>query len=549
MSEFGAPGFGPGFYAPGMAGGGGGGGGGGGDVTAASNLAVGAIVIGADGVKGVESSGVFIDASDNVSGALTIQADTIIAGEESATTGTVSFKIAGGTGGVTVQAPDLLGSGSYNLVWPTTAGDGGQSLLSGGIGGQMTWGSPPTSFDATVGATGADYTTISAALAASKTSLLAIDNVTETSACAVPAEGLAIFIMKGVNVDMGANQFTFAGAYPITIDGQDPSSRLTFAFTAAPNTDLIEGNTLSVVSLSNLTIDNNSTQSGCRPFDSGVIADLENIWYEPPNVATCGIYLNDVLSRATDIWITAPGTTATDVLRVDSGIVRNLRLSGAFTNSNDAVTIGSEGVLDGVNNNGNVKIATSNDAKLSNVFQGGGTLNLDVDGDNAQISNVYISAGTTTITSGQDTNKFVNCELATLVMTGGNRNQFDNCEIGAAFTLAGALGTQFCNVVFGSTVQVSTGGYNQFSNCRVASSLTIDSGAVRNMFTGCSVVGAVSISDQTMMTGCKVGADAGGGANTITIAAGTGTSIVGCLTDAAISDSGTTTTLVGNTVY
>lgn len=413
-------------------------------------------------------------------------------------------------------------------------------------------GGASSSFDATVGATGADYTTIELALAATKSRLLVIDDVTTAGACAVPSTGLYIYIEKGKNVNMGANQFTFAGNYNLTIEGQEnDSSKITFAFTAATNTELIDtgANTSSVVTLRNLTIDNNSTQSGCTVILNTSIHVVENIWYEPPNVANCGFYFNNAQSRGQNIWVATPGTTATDVVRVDAGIVRNLRLSGAFTNSNDVVTVGGDqAMIDGVSNSGNVKIAVTG-GKLMNVMQGGGTFNIDVDGnDQAQFSNVFLSTGTVTISGSADKNRFVNCEIPTLTLTATNvENQFNNCEITAALTVNDNR-SQFSNSLFSGAVTI-VGDYNTFSNCRLASTLTVNSGAVRNIFTGCNVVGGVTINDQTIMIGCKVGADAGGGAATITVSAGTDTVLTGNITDAAISDSGTTTQMSNNVIY
>lgn len=403
-------------------------------------------------------------------------------------------------------------------------------------------------FDATVGATGADYTTISGALAASKTRLLVIDDVTETAACAVPSTGLYIYILKGKNLNMGANQFTFAAGYNLSIEGQDRTSEITWAFTAAINTYLINSsNVASVVTLRNLTLDNNSTQSGCfvvYPGNNRLF--IYNVLFEPPNVAQNGIYLG-IGSRADSVTVTSPGTTLTAAIYVAGGTATNIVMSGAFSNSSDVVTVsGDNSILNGIQSDGNLKIAVAR-GKLLNVAQTGGTLNLDIDADNGYFEGLMITVGTVAPGTSNDL-RFVNCELAEFTFGAGNRLQFTNCEIGGATTVT-SLTSAFSNCLLTGAMTISSGDYNTFTGCRFASTLTISSGAVRNLFSNCNVVGGVTISDQTVMTGCKVGADAGGGAATITVSAGTDTVLTGNITDVVISDSGTTTQMSNNVIY
>jgi len=400
--------------------------------------------------------------------------------------------------------------------------------------------------DATVG-TGGQYATISAALAASKSRLLVVGNVTESSACAVPSNGLVIYVNKGVNLDMGANQFTFAGNYNATVIFQAPSSRLTWAFTAATNTRLFAtgANTGSIVTiLGPGTLDNNSTQSGCYVQDVSSIAVYENVWYEPPNVANCGIYLGNSQSRATNIWITAPGTTATDVFRTDAGIGRNIRLSGTFTNANDAVTVGGDaGVIDGITNNGNAKIAISG-GKLLNVAQDGGTLNIDVDSsDQSQIVNLFHTAGTLAIASGSNDNRFVNCEIAAISFGATSAiGQFTNCEIGGTITVASS-GSQFTATAFSGATTFSGDG-NIANGCTFSSTLTISDGSDGNIINGI-FNGNVSITgDQNRISG-RLGTSV-----TCTLNSGAEYNNIDVTIDQAVTDSsGNATNAISELVY
>lgn len=346
--------------------------------------------------------------------------------------------------------------------------------------------SSPSQFDATVGATGADYTTVSAALSASKTRLLIIDDVTESSACAVPSTGLYVAVLKGKNINMGTNQFTFAGNYNLTFSFQDPTAKITWAYTAATNTRLFAtgANTSARVTIYGGTLDNNSTQSGCYVQDVSSVAIYENVSYEPPNVSNCGIYINNALSRITSLNVTSPGTTADNVIRTDAGVFRSVRLTGTFTNSNDTATIGGDAaMIDGITNSGNAKIAI-NGGKLNNCTQEGGTLNLDVDsGDQSQITNLFQTAGTVTIASGSNDNRFVNCDIAGLSFAAvSSVAQFVNCEIAGALTLASS-GSKFSNCDITGAVTVSGDG-NMAYGCTFSSTLSISSGADGNIFDG-----------------------------------------------------------------
>jgi len=89
------------------------------------------------------------------------------------------------------------------------------------------------------------------------------------------------------------------------------------------------------------------------------------------------------------------------------------------------------------------------------------------------------------------------------------------------------------------------------SNSLINGTLTSASGFNQNLISNCNITGAVTITgNDCTMTGCKVGADAGGGAVTITIAeAANRTNVIGCRGDAIISDSGTDTAIVAWQTY
>jgi len=96
-----------------------------------------------------------------------------------------------------------------------------------------------------------------------------------------------------------------------------------------------------------------------------------------------------------------------------------------------------------------------------------------------------------------------------------------------------------------------TGAHNVISNCsgvmEVRTTVTGHHSYINNVIT---TTGMSILSDSCTISNCRAGADAGGGAVTITLASGADNNIViGCRTDAAISDSGTGNVLTSNMVY
>lgn len=92
---------------------------------------------------------------------------------------------------------------------------------------------------------------------------------------------------------------------------------------------------------------------------------------------------------------------------------------------------------------------------------------------------------------------------------------------------------------------------NAISDIVTAGSITFATTAADNSLSGsCFDAGITINGDYNTVNGCRAGAVGGGGAGTITIASGADNNIViGCKTDAAISDSGSGNILTSNQVY
>lgn len=124
-----------------------------------------------------------------------------------------------------------------------------------------------------------------------------------------------------------------------------------------------------------------------------------------------------------------------------------------------------------------------------------------------------------------------------------------NSSLPSNCTLTGNDNT-ISNMKWGGTLTI-TGDRNLLTNNDVVSTLTIGSGSDLNQISNSKIIGAVSVTgNNTIITGCRVGADAGGGTATITFNSGA----TGCVAssnqvDADISDSGTSTQLMNNYTY
>lgn len=108
---------------------------------------------------------------------------------------------------ITLQAPMALPIG-YTLTFPFDTGGSGQFLQTNGSG-TLTWADAGGAgeFDATVGTSGADYTTITSAISAGARTIKIITNITSSSETWSYTGAVYIFIDDGVNWTLsGTNQ-------------------------------------------------------------------------------------------------------------------------------------------------------------------------------------------------------------------------------------------------------------------------------------------------------------------------------------------------------
>ena len=388
--------------------------------------------------------------------------------------------------------------------------------------------------------TGGDYADVQAMLTALKYKGYLLSNVTEDSVIAPDANGLYLHLNNFI-LTMGDNNIVPSAACNITIEGFGPSSEIDYTSTTEKQLISTGAFTTCVTTLDNFKYDNNSAEADTHLVTSTSEVHITMLTIEPPNLAAVsgspiGIEIANIRSYARDIVVVSGGTSTRNVIQGSEGSLANLHMIGAFsaTITNPTISIGggSTMVVNGVVSTAAFSMLLSAGCAVSNVSKTGGTANIALAGSDIKLSNVNYSTGTSTID-----------------VQNADDWQIDNVQCGTLdLTDAGSLNGSLTNSWITAAVTIA-GDYHKISNNPFDGALTVSAGAVRNILTGNSIVGAVSISDQTIMTGNRVGAVAGGGAVTITVAAGTGTVLTGNITDAAISDSGTDTVLNGNSVY
>ena len=379
-----------------------------------------------------------------------------------------------------------------------------------------------TKFDAEVSST-STYTTVKAAIDAGKVSILVSENTTEVADIAVPVGGFYMYIKKDVTIAMGTSKFTYAAQADIVIEGQGTISA---AYIITSQYIFNTGSFLaSVVECSSITFD----LTACTASASRVTVStqkMRGIIVKTPNVANVGlqVILGATGSVFYDCELNGGGTSNSGCFLVqDAAIIDGLHLSGIQGATSAGFNVSVESVINNVLIDSRFWIGVS--GRVSNIR--GKTLNtanVIVLADKTSISNCDLNGGDITPSTSGDS-EITNCTMAEInFSSSGHRNSVTNCNISG-------------NIVLDSD-------YTTITATRIEGTLTIASLGVMNKIVGCDIVGAVSIvGNDNTITSCKVGADAGGGANTITVDALANRTIIGdCRVDAVIVNNGIDTT-------
>ena len=412
-------------------------------------------------------------------------------------------------------------------------------------------------FDASVGtACGGTYATVKAAVDDNKKRILVLCDTTETANIDPPlaTTDLLINIVPTATWNLATFIVTNTNPLDLTLQG---GGTLTYAYTVT-NTrpfSLFDTDTLKI---NDLIIDNNSTVDN-TPLSFG-LEHISNVRFLLPNQGRGGITTNGDIadlfaSSYHDIEFVGGGTSCTSAfLSADSEAganITNISFLGTFKPATSPPTgnFNTEyvAVFRGVNitniffdyiGSSSFYFETSN---VNNLFYGDQSLItgvlLDLSFSNA-LSNFNGNDGITVSFFLDGFNQINNVSLrgtAIFDLDNSDQNLLSNILVG----------TGFIDMTDASCSE------NQLINCRMSAASSI--GGDNNKFTNCEFVGGATVvsgANDNGFSNCQFGADAGSGVLTITVDAGSNrTRIVGCMTDAAISDAGTGTTTAGNAVY
>ena len=391
----------------------------------------------------------------------------------------------------------------------------------------------PSIYDATAGATGADYTTVNAAVTAGKRTILVIDDTTEDADIAVPATGLEIYIKPDVTLDLAAYQITFAQAANLLIKGLGDGSTLKYTHTSSAKAIDTSSYTTSVVKVEDLDIDNNSTVTTNYLCINTCVQKLKNLVFYMPNVGSNGFYFNNRESVAENITLIGGGSSCYLGMYLYKGFVDGLFITGSYDNNSlitstgtvDDITLRNVQV-DDITNPGNSSLYIAGNVSGINIGDTDDAISIVISSNGTVLSNVQSTA--TNNTSNIDVNEKQNCiisdcNIAGSLVADGANTVVNNVKCGASLLLDGA--TMVISNVFntGATTRIN-GSYCLVSNLR-------------------SNGGAVTINgDYNRLIGAVIGT--GGTAYNLVISSGADNNrAVEILADAANSDSG-----AGNTV-
>jgi hypothetical protein len=190
-------------------------------------------------------------------------------------------------------------------------------------------------FDATIGATGADYGTLKEAIDAGKKTLLAIDNTLEVADITLPSSTL-IYINTGVEVSLSGFNI-LAGANDIEFKKLGGGT-LSYASSTLNKTMFsVNGNTGITFNFSSGSINNSSTQSGCKITDAQN-QRINGCTINLPNTHDCGIDFNTINCFLEDVNIVGGGVLCYGAIIMTNGTVKDISITGDYSSTEDIIT-------------------------------------------------------------------------------------------------------------------------------------------------------------------------------------------------------------------
>jgi len=502
----------------------------------ASNITTTGTISGGTVTDGTASftSGALTGATTGVFGS----ASSLTLGTASTAAGGIIMKNASNANNVTIQAGAT--SGTYAMTLPLAVAGAGEVLTDAAGNGVLSWaaagGGGASQFDAEVAPSGADYTTLGAAVADGKTRILISGSVTESGDIALPASDLYIFIEKTVVLTMVTYQFTYAGTRNVYIRGEGE-------------------------------IDYTQTSSGDELFNSAAqaasILDIDGIYFDNNSTATVTALAAGCVMRLRNMIIDCPNTVRGGIIDPkDGSFIQNIEFNGGGTDCEEAIYQATASAT----TYSNLTILGTWDSAVQeviNCFGAGETIfdNISVTSTSTMIlqltglvnnihgnpasktTDIEVGSAGTVLSNLYDINDLDLVGMDDITITNFECDKLDLSD-------AGCLRLKISNGVVAEAVTVA-GDNHCISNVAFGNNVTISSGGNQNQFSNCDIVGDVNdTGNDNSYVGCKVGARAGGGGATITVVAGANrTRIAGTATDAAIVDGGAGTVTAANTVY
>lgn len=400
----------------------------------------------------------------------------------------------------------------------------------------------PRTFAYTVGASGADYTKISTLLAAhaAPKSIFVMDGTYNESAAdlTIPANTTVFFESPAAIISMGAKSFIMSAGSVIiggTIQGTLASADLVKMNGA--------GSKLLGTAVTSLAVGNPGAQYWLINAASSilnVIIDNVKLTFAGDWANEGGIKFRSLSGRISSLLgicsVTGLNTKLIDALS-EGLVIDGVDVTGLAINSVGIKAVGTSGkvVLQNIGSMNNALgsiSATVNGCEVSkSVFRA-------FDGSGDKISQCHIMS----YTPSADTAKnFISDSILEAVqLVNASKDYFSNCYIIAMTNAAVVIDAIFSGCKFGTALNV-LGDAIMLGDCEFDNNLTLTGN--HNKVVGGAIAGDIVVAGNfNTMNGLRVGAVAGGGAQTITVSGGaTSNMIIGCMTDDVISDSGTTT--------
>jgi len=453
--------------------------------------------------------------------------------------------LGGVPGNVNINVGNNINLGSFDTIFtntgnqiiankPTVNNAQSDFLVRNSITGAIQIRDDITTNAVTVATTGAQFTTVQQAYSAGYHVINIIGNTIDTVNIDLSGtnDALIINLLDGVWTLNDCNILLGNTTFPeVYIQGNSFNQNNIIYQATSGSRAMIQSGNGSACELNNLYIRNLSTQINSPIIGLNTVSYIFNCYFSLPNLDNCGINL-DVYSFLNNIQIEGGGANCDNafIIGAAAGIKCNdITFYGQF-NATTAISV-TDCCFNNVYYQTNaVTLITATDSIITGLYSEG-AMDLSLIGStliNCKNNNtVNLSMGANSCLS--------NSNFSTLASTFNADNIcISNIIVTTSATKTGAMGNRFSlsNSIFnGATGWTLNGTYMSINNNSFTQGLTI---------TG----------DNNRIIGNMIGANGGGGANTITLNAGSDNNIVtNNQTDVAIVDNGAGNSLGNNIVF